>query len=137
MRQIVQGLVTAILQTPTPHFLTDCFPCSGTHRRTEVNEGLTPAILRQTGPECIAQKVEVRLCVISPSIGILTVNYPCFLRVQLQSTLRKPPPQLTYQCFGLQLAVTVAYNIIGVPFEGDSGKLALHPHIKGIVQEQI
>lgn len=75
MRQIVQGLVTAILQTPAPHLLTDCFPCSGTYRRTEVNEGITPAIHRQTGPECIAQKVEARLCIIPSSIGILTVNY--------------------------------------------------------------
>ncbi|MBJ6791917.1 hypothetical protein JGY85_25405 (plasmid) [Shigella sonnei] len=57
--------------------------------------------------------------------------------MQLQPALRKPLPQSTYQSVSLPLAVTVAYNIIGVPFEGNAGKLTLHPHIKGIVQEQI
>lgn len=121
MRQIVQGLVTAILQTPTPHLLTDCFSCSGTHRRTEVNEGLTPAIHRQTRPECIAQKVEARVRVVTPSVSILTVNYSCLLRMQLQPALRKPLPQFSYQSVGLPPAVAVAYNIIGVPFEGNVG----------------
>jgi len=30
----------------------------------------------------------------------------------------------------------VAHNIIGIPFKGYLIKLTLHPHIKGVVQEQ-
>src|SRR5881398_3420500 len=45
-RQIDQGLVTAILQIPAPDLLTYCFSRLGADRRTEINEGLTPSVLR-------------------------------------------------------------------------------------------
>jgi hypothetical protein len=55
--------------------------------------------------------------------------------MQLQSTLREPPTQVTNKCFGLRLTATMAHNIIGVPFKGYTGKLTLHPHVKDVVQE--
>src|SRR3984893_13943284 len=135
MRQVKQGLVTAILQIPVSDLLTYCFPCLGTHRRTEVDEGFTPSILRQSRPKRIAQKVKARVGVIPPPISILAVDHSGLQRMQFQSTLREPHAQGTNQCFGLRLTATVAHNIIGVPFKGYTAKLTLHPHIKDVVQE--
>lgn len=44
VRQIIQRLVTAQLQIPAPHFLTDRLRSLGTDCRTEVDEGLAVPI---------------------------------------------------------------------------------------------
>ena len=95
MRQVEQGLVTAILQIPIPDLLTNCFPRLGTHRRTEVDEGFTPSVLGQSRPKCIAQKVKARFGVVPSPISILAVDHSGLQRMQLQSTLREPPAQST------------------------------------------
>ena len=91
MRQVEQGLVAAVLQVPAPDFLTDCFSRLGADRRTEIDEGLAPSVLRQPWPKRKAKKVEARFGVISSPIGIFAVDHSGLQRMLSPTAPLEPP----------------------------------------------
>src|SRR5208337_519408 len=93
--QVFQTLVAAQVQAPLPYGLTQGFCGFVAHCRAEVDEMLSPSVLRQPGSKRISQKVELLMGVAFPPVIILTVDYLRLLRMQLQPTFSKPP---LYRC---------------------------------------
>src|SRR3989442_3263226 len=136
-RQVFQGLVAARWQLPTADFLTNALAGFGAHARTEVDEVLAPPILRPSSPERIAQEVEARLGVLTPSVIVLAVHQPRLLRMQRQATLPKSLRQLRQHSFSLRPRTAMAQRIIGIPLKRYVRMMPPHPLIEHVVQEQV
>ena len=85
----------------------------------------------------MAQKVELLFWIIASSISIPAINDLGLLRIEFQLAFRKPPLKLVQQLASLLLAAAVDDGIVRITLEWRCRKLALHPHIERIVQEQI
>src|SRR5262249_5583910 len=57
--QIIDAFVDTTVEFAVSHCLKDGFRGSIAHARTEVDEGLTPAVHRQSRPKSVAEKVEL------------------------------------------------------------------------------
>ena len=105
--------------------------------RAEIDEVLSPSILRPPRPECVAEKVELLVRVVTPSVVILAIDDLRLLRMQLQPAFSKPPLQHRLQPLRLRFAHAVAEDIISKALERDARMVFHHPPVERIVQEEI
>src|SRR5512132_4405980 len=83
-RQIVQRFVSAVVQRPASHRLSDRFPSLVAGRGTERDADPTLPSSRQPRPECIAEEVELAVGIVTASILILAVDDLRLLRMKRQ-----------------------------------------------------
>jgi len=83
--KVLKALITAQLYAPPPHLLTHFLCRLVTHSRAEVNEVLSPTILRPPGSKRKAQKVKSLVWVTASPVIILTVDdlRPFCMKLQL------------------------------------------------------
>src|SRR5215472_6906773 len=125
------------MECPSPDRPPYCLSCLRTCCGQERNTELASAPDCRPRPKLVAEEVE-RLDRIVPSpVGILAVDELCLLRMQHQPAGLKACLQRVSHCPCLLGTPAVADGIVGVPFEWDAGKVPRHPHVKGIVQEEI
>src|SRR3954449_8666158 len=129
--------VTAEMQAPPAHASTHSYTGGLADRWNEADKAFAVTVLRQSRPECEAEKVEGPNRVLSSAIGIFAVNDLGLLRVQLQTAFRKPLLQRLMQFKRLCLAPTMADGVIGVAFDRDVREFPVHPTIKRIVKKKI
>src|ERR1700746_2279691 len=72
--QLVDAFINAPVELPVSHRLMDGFRGSIAGAWTEVNEGLTPSVHRQSRSKCIAEKVELLVRISPPSRMILAIH---------------------------------------------------------------
>jgi hypothetical protein len=77
------------------------------------------------GVERVAQEVEARLGLLTPSIVVLAVHQPRLLRMQRQAAVREALRQSRQHLFGLPSRTAMTQRIIGVPFERHVRMMAL------------
>jgi hypothetical protein len=88
-RQIIYPSINTTAQLPVANFLANCLRCCLAYAGTEVDEELSPTILRSSGLKAIPKEVEFLVQEISTSIIILAVDDFRLLRMKLQSALGK------------------------------------------------
>src|SRR5713101_3194907 len=88
-RQVVNGFVAPQGQPPAPHLLAHLGHRVRAHRRREVDEELTPSILRPPRAKRITQEVEPFLGIPAPPVVILAVDDARLAGMDLQPTLRE------------------------------------------------
>src|SRR5215831_7518936 len=136
-RQIIERLIAPSMECPPPDRLPYCLACLRTCGGQKRNTELASAPDGGPRPKLVAEEVE-RLDRIVPSpVGIPAVDELCLLRMQHQPAGREACLQRVSQCLCLLGTPAVADGIVRVPFERDAGKVPRHPHVEGVVQEQI
>jgi len=95
------------MQPPAPDGLPHRFRGPCTHRWTEVDKVLPPAILGPSWAKGIAQKVKAVARGTSAPIGILTIHNVCLLRMEFQMTLRQSGGNAGFEPVGLRRTVTM------------------------------
>jgi hypothetical protein len=131
--EIVESLVTPEMQPPAPDDLPHRFGGPCTHRWTEVDKVLPPAILGPSWAKRIPQKVKAVVRGTPASIGILTVHDVCLLRMEFQMTLRQSGGNAGFKPVGLRRTLTMRDDIIGIALEGDRRVFPLHPGIERVM----
>src|SRR5688500_13883885 len=92
---------------------------------------------RLSRPKRITEKIEGLDWKVATPVRILAVDKLCLLRMQDQPTSRKSGLQGTPQCSCFLFASAVTDDVVRVPFEWNVGIFPHHPHVEGIMQEQI
>ncbi len=87
--QVVDGLVAAPREVPTSHRLSHPRRCRIAHCRREVDEVLTPPILRPTRAKRVSQERELLRGILPWPIVILAVDDVRLLRMDVQPALRQ------------------------------------------------
>src|SRR3712207_5192528 len=85
----------------------------------------------------VAEKVEGLDWTVTTTVRILTVDKLCLLRMQDQPASCKSGLQGAPQCSCFLFASAVTDDVVRVAFEWNVGILPHHPHVEGIMQEQI
>lgn len=124
-------------QAPGPDRPADRLSRLVADRRTEVDEQLTPPILRPPWAKRVAQKVKGGDRIGLTSIPVFAVDDLRLLRVELKSAVDETLLQRCLQMFSLPARSAVADRIIGIPLEWDGRLVPLHPRIEGVVQKQV
>src|SRR5580700_1265609 len=94
----------------------------------------------QMAPCCtklVSEKVERLDRIISLTVSIPAVDELRLLRMQNQPTGPETALQGAPQCPSLLGTSTMADEVVRISFEWDAGKVPYHPHVEGVVQEQI
>jgi hypothetical protein len=104
--EILQGFVTTRMQMPAPQFTPKIAHGLGTRRWTEIDDVLSPPILRPSGSQRLTQKIEAFLWVAPAPVIIFTVDNLRLLRMKRQSTHGKPLFPLLPQALRLRLRST-------------------------------
>ena len=73
-RQVIEPFVDTTVEPPVSNGLTDRFGGLITDTRTEIDEGLSPSVHRQSRPERIAEKVELLDRVVPSADIILAIH---------------------------------------------------------------
>src|SRR3569833_313180 len=136
-RQIVDPPVDSTAQFPVTDFLSDSADRRVADTGTEVDEELTPPILRSAGAKTVAQNIEFRVGICFPPVIILAVHDTCLVRMKLQSTLRESLRQMLLQFPCLILTATMAEDIVGEPLNRHIRMVLGHPPVERIVKKQI
>ena len=131
--EIGESLVAPEMQPPAPERLPHRFGGPCTHRWTEVDKVLPPAILGPSWAKRIPQKVKAVARGASAPIGILTLHYGCLLRMEFQMTLRQAGGNAGFEPVGLRRTVTMRENIIGLALAGDGRMCSLPPGIERLM----
>ena len=135
--KVIEALVAASMQVPTPDFPPNRFRRLVADRRAETHEESAPLVLRPPGPERVAQKVEGCCGALPSPIAVLAVDNLRLLSVQLKPAFHKATRQSALQMVCLPLAATMADDIVGIALEPDGRVVSFHPRIEHIMQEQI
>ena len=88
-RQVVNPPVDATAKLPVSNFPSDRLGRRVTDARTEVDEEFPPPVLRSSGPEGVAQVIELFVGVSSAPVVILAIDELRLGRVNLQTARRK------------------------------------------------
>ena len=115
--QVVDGLVASPRKVPTSHRLSHPRRCRIAHRRREVDEVLTPPILRPTRAKRVPQEGELLRGILPRPVVILAVDDVRLLRMDLQPALRQTTFDVRQDLLRLRLRPTVHDDIIRVPLE--------------------
>src|SRR5574342_1228470 len=121
------------MKPPLPDGLSHLLAGLVADSRSEVDEKLAVTILATSRPKSIAQKLKLRLRVISPTVIVLAVHNPRLLRVKLQPTFPKTPVQLPQQFFRLSSGPAMGHSIICISRPWILRPIPLHPLIKHIM----
>jgi hypothetical protein len=135
--EIVKGFVTAEIQPPASDRLPHRFGGPGTHRGTEVDKVLPPAILGPSWAKRIAQKVTAGVREGTTPIRILAVHDVCLVQMQFQLALGQPGRDTALKPARLRFTLTMRDDIIGIALEGDGRLFPVHPGIERVMQEEI
>jgi len=135
--QVVESLIAPQVESPTPHSAAHRLGGFITHGGTEVDEVLTPAILRPPGTKRKTQKVKLLGGVMASSIIILAIDQLRLFRMKLQFTLSQPSGNRLPQCPSFRFCLAVDHHIIGIPRKRILWISPPHPFIKSIVQKQV
>ena len=136
-RQIIYPPIDTTAQLPPANLLTNCLRGCVAYARTEVDEELSPTILRSPGLKAVTQEVEFLVQEISTPVIILAVNDLRLLRMKLQSALSKAPLQRLSELLRLLFTDTMAENVIGKSLEWDVRIMLGHPTIDRVMEEKI
>ena len=138
--QLVQGLVAAFVKRPAANFAADARQRRGTDGRHEAVREDAPILLHPhdlPGTVLVAQKIEADDGIVAPPVHILAVDDLRLLRMQHQLAGRRAVRNRTPQGLRLLLGFAVTDHVVGVTLERDVRELAHHPHVEGVVQEQV
>jgi hypothetical protein len=135
--QIQETLVTHAVQLPAPNSGTDSLARLGANGREKTDKVIPCAAHSSSGPKVKSQEVKAFLQVITRPIVILAIDDLGLLRMEFQMALRQPPGYDILKPEGLSLTLAVHKDVVGLALEGNHRIMSLHPHIKGIVQEEI
>jgi hypothetical protein len=138
--QLFQGFVAAVMQRPAADFPPDAHKCFRTGRRQEAMREDALSLQhphRLASPELEHQEVEADVGEVAPPIGILAVDCFRLLRMQHQLAIRHPGLQRLPQGARLGLGTAVTDRIVGITLERNVRELPHHPHVEGVVQEQV
>src|ERR1035437_6384838 len=135
--EFFQRKIASVRKLPLAQNRLHRLGCLRTDCRTETDKHFPRTVHRPTWPKSVAQKVEVLFWIIALSIGILAIHDLGLLRIEFQLAFRKPLLKHVQQLAGLILAVAVDDRIDREKLERTCKKLALHPHVERIMQEQI
>src|SRR6267378_3725918 len=135
--QILQGLVASSVECPPTNRLPYCLQRLWTSRGQERDTELTPAPDSRPRTKLVSEKVERLDRIISLTVSIPAVDELRLLRMQNQPAGPETALQGAPQCPSLLGTSTMADEVVRISFEWDAGKVPHHPHVEGVVQEQI
>src|SRR3984893_14226640 len=135
--QILQGLVSSSVECPPTNRLPYCLQRLWTSRGQERDTALTPAPDSRPRTKLVSEKVERLDRIISLTVSIPAVYELRRLRMQNQPAGPETALQGAPQCPSLLGTSTMADDVVRISFEWDAGKVPQHPHVEGVVQEQI
>src|SRR5665648_145869 len=135
--QVVESLIAPQVESPTPHSAAHRLGGFITHCGTEVDEVLTPTILRPPGTKRESQKIKLLGGVMASSIIILAIDQLGLSRMKLQLALSQPSGNRLPQCPSFRFCLAVDHHIIGISHKRILWISPPHPFIKSIVQEQV
>ena len=125
------------MEPPAPDGLPHRLGGPGTDRGREVDEILSPAMLRPSWTKRIAQEIEALLGERAPSVGIFTVHDVCLVGMQFQVALRQPCRDARMKPARLRFTLAMRAASIGIALEGNRRLFPLHPGIERVMQEEI
>jgi len=135
--QVIYPFVYTTAQLPFANRLTDGTRCRSADTGTEVDEVLTPPILRSSRLKHVPKKIELLLRVVPTPVIIFAVDDLRLLRMKLQSALSKTAFESNSEEFSLLLTDTVAESIIGETFKGDVGIMLRHPAVERVMKKEV
>src|SRR5215470_4976426 len=137
-RQVLQALVIpGGRHPPIADGLADLLGGLGADRRQEINEKLSPPVLRSPRLEGVTEEIERDILVHSSAVIILAVDDLGLRCMKLKPALCKACPDDIEHKPRLLLTPAVDNRIVSVPLERDARKGSLHPRVKRIMQEEI
>src|ERR1700674_492132 len=135
--QILQGLVASSVECPPTNRLPYCLQRLWTSRGQERDTELTPAPDSRPRTKLVSEKVERLDRIISLTVSIPAVDELRLLRMQNQPAGPETALQGAPQFPSLLGTSTMADEVVRISFEWDAWKVPHHPHVEGVVQEQI
>src|SRR5271169_825270 len=112
--QVVERLVAALMKRPASDRLSDRLESLVAGRGAERNAEGTPPPSRQPRPECVAEKIELVVRVVSAPVIILAIDDFRFLGMKRQAAFNEPSLKRCAQRPRLLFIAAVADHIIGI-----------------------
>src|ERR1700731_4404316 len=94
---------------------------------TEIDEVLTLPILRSPRPKCVAEKIELLVCISPSPVIILAIDNFRLFRMKLQPAVLQTRGYGGPNLLGLRLFPAMYDGIIGIPFERHLRMCLRHP----------
>src|SRR5262249_27508128 len=135
--KIVESLIATQVQPPAADGLPHRFGGPGTHRWSEVDKVLPPAILRPSWAKRIAQEIAALLGGRDPPVGIVAIHYMWSGRMQFQMARRQTCGDTQLKPARFHFALAMRDDIIGITLERNVRLFPMQPDIKRIMQEEI